>query len=117
MSSTTNIVKSAVTRAVIDAIDNAPNVNPSSPELKGIADSVVRDVVPVVLNQTNNEPWIQSRVLLGSFGTIVTSIFAISGLYKAGIVTGELYAPPIVAILTAGLAIYGRLVARKPIGA
>jgi len=121
MSSTTNIVKSTVTRAVIDAIDDSPNVNPSSPELKGIADSVVRDVVPMVLNQTNNEPWYQSRV---TWGVIIAAVSTLAKPFIGDLPIDEAQTADITAALATlgqvagfGLTLYGRWKARKPIGA
>ena len=76
---------------------------------------VVDQVAPVLEHESNQEPWYQSRVTLGSIGTIVTSAFGIVALCRAGVTDGELYAAPIAAAVGAGVALYGRWRATRPI--
>ncbi|NNM75078.1 hypothetical protein [Enterovirga aerilata] len=113
-------VSDAVKGAVKDAIQD-PTV-PVASELPSvaaarIAEAVTPEVKAVVAHATNNEPWHQSRVALGSIGTIVSSGFGLYALWASGVTNGELYAPLITAMIGAAIALYGRFVATKPLGA
>ncbi|WP_156382365.1 MULTISPECIES: N-acetylmuramoyl-L-alanine amidase [unclassified Aureimonas] len=110
----------AIQRVILDAVHDtvARSSVPAEAEAAApIAQAVIEDVVPLVLNATNSEPWYQSRVILGSATTIVSSLAALIGLAQGGSTQADLYAAPIVALLGAAFALYGRLAALKPIGA
>lgn len=106
--------------AVRDAIkDPGTPLHSELPRMaaRDVAETVEAKVAPVVAHLTNNEPWYQSRVALGSIGTMVTSAFGLYGLWAAGIHEGDLYAPLIAAEFGAAFALYGRFIATKPLGA
>jgi len=111
---TDNRLVAAVERG-LDTAAQSDYVELSQKAVPAATGAVIRELGPTITNMTNNEPLYQSRVLLGSIAAIVTSSFGIYALWSAGITDGELYAPPIGAILSAGVAIYGRLIARKPL--
>lgn len=113
----------AITEAAMQGMTNAaalPNDLSPSAMVSSRPDQrreIAAEVAPVVEHLTNNEPWYQSRVTLGALGTIVTSGLAIWGLVANGLTDPQLLAPPIIAIFTALLGLYGRWVATKPLGA
>ena len=96
---------------------SSPNIDIAPAAVPAVEAAVRAEVAKTETHLKNQEPWYQSRVMIGSIGTIVTSAIGIYGLVAAGIADGELYAAPIAAILGASFAIYGRIVARKPLGA
>ena len=104
----------AIAAAVEDAV-SAAAANPGVPIAQANKLSITTALVdhlasdPVVLNETNSEPWYQSRVVLGSVAAIITSSFAIVAAARAGISDGEVYAPLVMTIVGSGFALYGRL--------
>lgn len=115
MTDVRNAIAHAVTDAVIDAARD-PRTDTTAADAGIVSAAVVKEVGPILEHATNNEPFYQSRVMIGSIGTIVTSVFGIIALYSAGVTDGELYAAPISGIIGASFAIYGRLLATKPLG-
>ncbi len=78
----------------------------------------VQNIAAQVVNATNNEPWYQSRV---TWGALVAGAAGVAGLF--GVTIGDGERTVLVEGITAALsvvgavtAIYGRWVARKPIG-
>jgi len=78
----------------------------------------VQNIAAQVVNATNNEPWYQSRV---TWGALVAGAAGVAGLF--GVTIGDGERAVLVEGITAALsvvgavtAIYGRWVARKPIG-
>ncbi len=109
------IIEGEVRRAVSDAAATSYlKIQPS--DVTAVTERVVKEVGPALEHLTNAESWWRSRVMIGSIGTIITSAFGLYGLFAAGVTDGELYAAPIAASIGAGFAIYGRLIARKPLG-
>ena len=77
----------------------------------------VKEAAAVVINQTNNEPWFQSRVTLGSSGVILVSVGRILSALGSGDLDLVAMTPDIVVIVGAVVALYGRWAAKKPLGA
>lgn len=78
--------------------------------------AVNQELAPVIAHMTNNEPWYQSRVFLGSAGAFIAAGAAAFGRsWDAATVTQYL----VTGVSLAGplLALYGRFAATKPIGA
>ena len=72
---------------------------------------------PVLIHATNNEPWYQSRVTLGSGFVVLTSIGTIGAMMTGTIPFNvEMLAANIATILGSGFALYGRYAAKKPLG-
>lgn len=115
MSEVEQDLKAKIANVVRNQVAN-PSVNADPSSAYPISQAVSSAVIPDILHATNNEPIWQSRVMIGSIATIVTSLFGIYALYSASVTDGELYAAPISAILGAGFAIYGRTIAKRPIG-
>lgn len=79
--------------------------------------AAIKEATQVVLNQTNNEKWFQSRVTLGVGGGLLVSLGRI--IAEFGSENPDLLAvtPDFVVIMGALLALYGRWKAKKPLGA
>lgn len=77
----------------------------------------VQETAQVVINQTNNEPWFQSRVTLGSFGGILGALAVIANMFANGGVDVVELSGALATLIGAGVALYGRWAAKKPIGA
>jgi hypothetical protein len=97
--------------------------NPVTPDLvpvlsQAILDEAVRD--PAVQHATNSEPWYASRV---TWGAMIAALAPIAGLVLGQTVTADDQASLVEiataagTLLGAGIALYGRWVAKAPIGA
>ena len=74
------------------------------------------EAAKIVVNQTNNEPWFQSRVTLGSLASVLGAITALLNMISTGDFDVTIAGGAIATLLGAGLALYGRWAAKKPIG-
>lgn len=114
-------VSPTLANAIVDAARVVAQ-DPATPLTPAQAPVVAREIVehvardPRVQHVTNNEPLYQSRVALGSIGTMLSSAFAVVAMLRNGIYDPELLSPPIVAFLGGAFALYGRFVAKKPLG-
>ena len=111
MSNTSTKIEAAISAALTSTIAR-PDV---SADATAIA-PIVQAIAPIVANASNAEPWYRSRVLVGSISASISSGLGIYGLITAGVTDGELYAPLVATLLGSGFAIYGRMIAAKPLG-
>jgi hypothetical protein len=116
-------VKSAIAGAVLSAVtavaaDSTTQLQPS--DARAVSQQIKAEIAadPVVQHVTNTEPWYQSRVTIGAIVSIAVPLLGL-----IGISTDVIDADMLTRILTAGgvviggaLTLYGRWVARKPIG-
>lgn len=85
--------------------------------------AVAREVAPVIEHLTNNEPWYQSRVTLGALLTVIAAVAGIWGYSFPAETQSKILdtvlalAPLIGPLVGAAVVLWGRWVARKPIGA
>jgi hypothetical protein len=113
------VVREAVTKAVVK------NVSPTATAgevtvaaQRAIVPKVTEEVAQVIVNQTNQEPWYQSRV---TWGAILAALAGILGIFgyalpeemQGRIVDVIVAAGPLVSAL---IVLYGRWVAKKPLG-
>lgn len=82
-----------------------------------LSTNAVQDVAQVVINQTNNEPWFQSKITLFSIGGVITASLGIVAMF-AGQAEFDpvLLGTHITTIATFVGVLWGRWVARKPLG-
>lgn len=121
MSVLSGLAITAVSELVIPTIKNVllrPETPVDNEQADKVAEIVANELVPVVVHNTNNEPWYQSRVTIGA---LVSSAAGIAGLFGIAISPedSELMIGVGVAAGTAigGLVtLYGRWVAKKPLG-
>jgi hypothetical protein len=78
---------------------------------------VASEVRKTEIHLANQEPFFQSRVTLGNLTGILASSGVLYAMVAARIYDPELLAPPVLAILGNVYSLYGRWMARKPIGA
>lgn len=85
------------------------------PEIKR---EVVQELKPVIEHLTNNEPWYRSNVTLGAIFSIMGGTATIGTLWINGVpLSWEAYGTPALAVWGGAQALYGRWVAKKPLGA
>lgn len=120
MADAKDIAIAALKPVIARAAENAASqsVGLDAGDAAQITNDVTKEVAAVVVNQTNNEPWYQSRV---TWGAILAALAGILGMFgyalpddlQGKIVEGIVKAGPLIA---AALTLYGRWVAKKPIG-
>jgi len=97
-----NIIRGAIREvAGSTAVGNAPAI-------------AVKEAAAVVINETNNEKWFQSRVTGGALLVSIGRIIAEMGSENPDLVA---VTPDFVVIVSALLALYGRWAAKEPLGA
>jgi hypothetical protein len=120
VSNANNIIREALAGATKGALDRTVGSAIDTNEKREIVDRVLTEAAPVVLNQTNQEPWYQSRVTLSALLAILSGLLATLGY--ADILPNELRGQLIELFIAAGPviagvgALYGRWVAKKPLG-
>lgn len=112
----TNTVK--VANQVVDKITKDPQNDVSNASAVEIKNAVTKEVSAVVINQTNQEPWYQSRVIIGTGITVLASIAGLAGYSVAPEDAAALTQLVIsgVTLVSGAFALYGRIFAKKPIG-
>lgn len=113
----TAVIEEKVEMAV-RAVVEEPKIDAADSAIMPISTAVSAEIVPLVLHNTNNEPWYQSRV---TWGAIITILVPLAGV--AGIQLDWLDADQFVSLMTAFattvggfITLYGRWVATRPIG-
>lgn len=119
MSKIKNALLVAAVAGATAAVNN-PATSATTGDRRIIAESVLKEIEPVVLNATNMEPWYQSRVTWGAILAGVAGVLGVLGYgdllpaeLQGRIVEGAVAAAP---LISAGVVIYGRWAARRPIG-
>jgi hypothetical protein len=117
MSAALTIAFDLILPQIIKALkrDDVPVSNSQATQ---IAERVAQQVAPVIVNQANQEPWYQSRVILGSIVAILGGVLQLYG-YSFSAEDQAMVVDVIGQGITfAGtlFALYGRLVAKKPLG-
>lgn len=114
-------VQSAVRDAIVKGAVKAANdfgTNTTNSDVGVITSKVMSEVAPIVAHATNNEPWWQSRVTLGALMAAVAGVLGIFGYAFPEETQGKVMDLVIALgpIIGAGLALYGRWAAKKPLG-
>ncbi|SMD18403.1 hypothetical protein [Rhizobium sp. RU36D] len=113
--SKTSILKAAIVAGVAAAVAR-PEVAADKSAVPEIAESVAAKIEPVIEYAANAEPWYQSNVTWGAIMTIIASAGTIGGLLQSGVTDGEAYATAAGALIGAAWTLYGRWVAKRPLG-
>lgn len=82
-----------------------------------VAYEAAKELAPVLVNLTNNEPWYQSRVTWGAVAAILSGLGTAAGLVSAGDWSPELWLAALGSVGGGIGTLYGRWVAKKPLGA
>ena len=104
-------------RSAVGRIANNPAVTGIDPMNKGmVAYELTKELAPVLAHATNNEPFWQSRVSLGSITAIVAGAGAIGSQFQAGTYDVAVISAAVASILGGAFSLYGRWFATRPIG-
>lgn len=117
MSKIDSSVREAVKQGVINAAMN-PQTATTTADASIVASNVLTQVAPVVAHLTNSEPWYQSRVTLGAIIAAAAGLFGVFGYAFPAETQGKVI-ELIVAlgpVIGGAIALYGRWVAKKPLG-
>lgn len=115
-------LKSAIRKVVVKgavAAANNENIAIAESAVGPVSDIITSRVEPLIQHATNAEPWYQSRVTIGNYVTMASALI--------GPLIGRTFSPEEQALMTAlitgagvvfgaGLSLYGRWVAKKPLG-
>ncbi len=110
-------LRPAIAAATSRAVANAAT-GMDQGDAADVAHAVTREVAAVVVNQTNQEPWYQSRVTIGAIVSIAVPVLGALGVSADIVDADQLTALLVAAGTVAGgiLTLYGRWKARKPLG-
>lgn len=112
----TTIAKGILKKVIEKRLDKS-DVPVSGHTAEVAADKAAEAAAPVLVNATNNEPWYQSRVTLGSGFVVLTSVGTIGGMLSGAVEFDvAVLAANLATILGAAFALYGRWKAKKPLG-
>lgn len=96
-----------------------PYINVTKDDAPAVTQIVEDKLAPVINHLTNNEPWYQSRVTWGAIITTVASLCSAFGFALApediDVIVGFVTAAG--TLIGAGVTLYGRWKATKPLGA
>jgi hypothetical protein len=114
-------IQSAVRDAIVKGAVKAANefsTNTTTSDVGVITSKVLNEVAPIVANATNSEPWYKSRVTLGALMAAIAGVMGIFGFTlepedQSRILDLVVAIGPVVG---GAIALYGRWVAKKPIG-
>ena len=101
------VFKRALQPATQQEVSRAPQV----------AFEAAKELAPVLVNLTNNEPWYQSRVTWGAIAAILSGLGTAAGLVAAGDWSPELWLAALGSVGGGIGTLYGRWIAKKPLGA
>lgn len=116
-------IKRAIAAAVVAGVTSgvaSPDTKAVAADRPVITEAVLKQVAPIVAHATNSEPWYQSRVTWGAILAGVAGLLGVVG--KADLLPAELQGQIIDGLIAAaplismGVVLYGRYVAKKPIG-
>lgn len=107
----TVIVDKVLTNMVKD-----PDVNLSKSGKEDIKAAVVKETTAVIMNQTNQEPWYQSRIIVGQYATLIVTVlgllgYAIEPEFKEEIIGAVI---SVGALVNPLWTLYARIFAKKP---
>lgn len=113
-----DIIRDLILKTVIETVKSAAVPQVTQREAPAVAKEIAKDLAPVIEFKTNNEPWFQSYVTLGSFGGILGSLgVIISMIADPSTFEPTLFGGAVAGIVGPLVALYGRWKAKRPIGA
>ncbi len=115
----TAVIFGEVFGKVLDTVSK-PSVPVDPGNEREVAKAVTEKIAPIVVNATNNEPWYQSRVILGALVAIVGSILGAFGIVLDDDTRNQIIVliPTVISTFGAIYALYGRIFGgtKKPLG-
>lgn len=109
-------IKDAIADGVNVAV-NSPSTDATSKDKPVIAKAVTDALTPIILNATNNEPWYQSRVTLGALATLLGGSYnLVLQFVNHTPPTTDSFIAQATTLAGAAFVLYGRFIAKKPLG-
>jgi hypothetical protein len=114
-----------VVSKTLDKLAKSPSINLTDASADRMKTAITREMSSVIVNQTNQEPWYQSRVTWGAIMAVVAGGAGLVGysftaedqaFWLNNIEQGVQIASSAVALLGGAYAWYGRWRAKKPLG-
>lgn len=117
MSKASRDIESKIAGAVAATVGRT-DVPADIPSIAPITEAVSREIIPELLHATNNEPFVKSWVSMGSSSSIVGALYLFGyTVWKTGDLPGPEVAVPALMILSGALSsLWGRWMAKRPIG-
>lgn len=113
-------VKTSIENAIAEGVKtavNSPVTDATRPDIPVIAEAAQKAAAPYIDHITDNEPFFQSRVVIGSVMTILGSGYDMILNFTDGTIpTFNEISGPLTAIIGAGFCLYARYGAKKPLG-
>ena len=110
-------VTTSAVEDVLNKVAKASDNTLAKRDVPEITAAVAKEVNSIVVNATNNEPWYQSRVTIGAFITLIGATYALVLDFTDGTIPNvDALTAQLGTIAGAVTVLYGRWVARKPIG-
>lgn len=109
----------------LDKLAASPSINLSEASAERMKPAIIKEMSAVIVNQTNQEPWYQSRVTIGAILAAGAGVASLAGYtftvedqaYWVDSISQGVELASGVAALAGGIyAWYGRWRARKPLG-
>lgn len=125
-STAVNFTASDVVKQTLDALAKSKSVNLSMDDAQDIKPAIIKEMADVITNQTNQEPWYQSRVTIGAIVAVVAGVAGVAGysfdaedqrVWIDSISQGVQLASAAAALVGGTYAWYGRWRAKKALGA
>lgn len=120
----TSIAAEAAAEAAVEAVKATAESPKNDLSPVAVANSAVeleanvaKAMQPVIEHITNNEVWYQSRVMLGSIAAIGGGLSGFYFAWQSGVRDWEILSPFVGSVIGGAFSIYGRFIARKPLGA
>ena len=118
---TSILVKKGVDVAIkkgMEKLGNSPSISlkpqDEKPAAVVVSKEIKKEITDQVVHQTNAEPIVKSRVAQGSALVVVTAIVAIWTMLTDGVPNQpEEFVNPVLTVVGAAWALYGRFVAKK----
>jgi len=124
--STIKIDAAEVVSKTLTALAKSKSVNLSMDEAQDMKPAIIKEMADVITNQTNQEPWYQSRVTIGAIVAVAAGVAGVAGysfdaedqqVWIDSISQGIQLVSAISAIGAGIYAWYGRWRAKKALGA
>lgn len=114
-------LKTAVIAAAVAGASSAaasPNIAIDRSAVQPVAQTIAARVEPIIQHATNSEPWYQSRVTLGALLALVSGVLAALGYVMPDELRGQVLDLLVAAgpVIGGIVALWGRWVAKKPLG-
>lgn len=115
---TAQIKATEVVNRTLDNLAASPSIDMTTAEASAMKPAIIKEMSSVITNQTNQEPWYQSRVTWGAILTAAAGLAGVFGYAFPAEVQGKVIDAIIAAgpLIGAAVVLYGRYIGKKPLG-